>query len=79
MTLTQDEIALKLSKQEALVFFEWLAKVEPMGTTVFQHPSEEKVLWRLQGQLESVLSEPFAANYAEIVAEARRSVESDGT
>lgn len=75
--MTQGEIVLKLSKQEALVFFEWLAKVEPMGTTVFQHPSEEKMLWKLQCQLESALSEPFAANYADIVDEARSSVESD--
>lgn len=75
--MTQGDIALKLSKQEALVFFEWLAKIEPMGTKVFQHPSEEKVLWRLQGQLESILQEPFAANYADLVAEARRIVESE--
>lgn len=78
-TMTQGEILLKLSKEEALVFFEWLAKLEPMGTTVFQYPSEEKVLWKLQGQLESALSEPFAAPYADVVAEARKSVESDGT
>jgi predicted DNA-binding transcriptional regulator YafY len=79
MTMTPNEITLKLTKQEALVLFEWLAKLEAMGTTVFQHPSEEKVLWKLQGQLESTLQEPFAANYADIVAEARKTVESGGT
>ena len=72
----QGKIMLGLTKQEALVLFEWMAKVEPMGTTVFQHPSEERVLWKLQGQLESTLQEPFAPNYAEIVAEARKAVES---
>ncbi|NLF32442.1 MAG: hypothetical protein GX591_16320 [Planctomycetes bacterium] len=77
--MTQDEIAMRISRNEALVFFEWLAKVEPMGTTVFQHPSEEKVLWKLQGQLESVLEELFAPNYTEIVAEARTAVASDET
>ena len=71
-----DEIALKLTKQEALVFFEWLANVDATGMSAFQHPSEQKMLWKLQGQLESTLQEPFAANYAEIVAEARRTVES---
>lgn len=76
MTMTPDGITLEVTKQEALVLFEWLAKVEPMGTTVFQHPSEEKVLWKLQGQLESTLQEPLTANYAELVAQARSAVES---
>jgi hypothetical protein len=74
--MTTDEIALNLSKQEALVFFEWLTKVDSLGATAFQHPSEEKVLWKLQGQLESTLQEPFASNYKDIVAEARRNVQS---
>ncbi|MFW6154175.1 MAG: hypothetical protein ACOC95_03065 [Planctomycetota bacterium] len=77
--MTQDEIAMRISRNEALVFFEWLAKVEPMGTTVFRHPSEEKVVWKLQGQLESILEELFASNYAELVAEARTAVASDET
>lgn len=74
--MTNDDIAMKLTKQEALVLFDWLARLEEMGTTAFQHPSEEKVLWKLQGQLESALSEPFSTNYADILLEARRSVES---
>lgn len=76
--MAQSEVEMKLSKQEALVFFEWLTTVEAMGAAVFQHPSEEKVLWKLEGQLESILSEPFAANYTDIVAAARKSVESNG-
>jgi hypothetical protein len=77
--MTPDKISLTLSKQEALVLFEWLAKVEPMGTTVFQHLSEEKVLWKIQGQLESTLQEPFAPNYDDLVSQARADVESGDT
>jgi hypothetical protein len=77
--MTPDKISLTLSKQEALVLFEWLAKVEPMGTTVFQHPSEERVLWKLQGQLESTLQEPFAPNYDDLVSQARADVEAGDT
>jgi len=35
------------------------------------------VLWRLQGQLESILEEPLLPNYRDIIAEARRNVEAD--
>lgn len=77
--MTPDKISLTLSKQEALVLFEWLAKVEPMGTTVFQHPSEERVLWKLQGQLESTLQEPFAPNYDDLISQARADVEAGDT
>ena len=76
MTMTNDGIALKLTRREALVLFEWLAKADSWGASAFEHPSEEKVLWKLQGQLESTLQEPFAANYQDILAEARRLVES---
>lgn len=70
-----DQITLKLTRQEALVFFEWLAKTDDSGELVFQHASEQKVLWTLQGQLESTLHEPFAPSYEAIIAEARRCVE----
>jgi hypothetical protein len=75
--MTNQDIALKLNKQQALVFFEWLARVETLEPSIFQHPGEEKVLWKLQSQLESALVEPFAANYEDILTEARRSVETD--
>jgi hypothetical protein len=75
--MMQDQVVLKLSKPEALVFFEWLANIEPMSETICQHHSEEKVLWKIQGQLESNLSDLFADNYADVLEEARRSVESN--
>jgi hypothetical protein len=74
--MSENEIVLKLSKAEALVFFEWLARHDVADDFPVIHPAEEKVLWRLLGFLESTLVEPFAKNYNEIIAEARQSVES---
>ena len=68
-------IHLKLSKQEALVLFEWLANADSADTARLQHPAEEKVLWKLQARLESTLAEPFAADYANLLAQARATVE----
>lgn len=71
-----DTVRLELGKQEALVLFEWLANADTADATIFQHPAEEKVLWKLEAQLESTLAEPFAADYANLLAQARASVES---
>jgi hypothetical protein len=71
---SDDEISLRLSKVEALVFFEWLANLDSPKAHPFSHPSEEKVLWKVEGQLESALAEPFAPNYRELLARARKAV-----
>jgi hypothetical protein len=73
--MSQSEVSLTLSKAEALVLFEWLASLDGSKMPPFNHPSEEKVLWKVEGQLESVLVEPFAPNYGELLTRARRAVE----
>jgi hypothetical protein len=74
--MSDGEVLLRLSKAEALVLFEWLAKLDSLQPRPFIHPSEEKVLWKIEGQLESILVEPFAPNYDELLSQARRTVES---
>jgi hypothetical protein len=80
--MSEGEVLLTLSKAEALVLFEWLASFDGWLASLdesqmrpFAHPSEEKVLWEVEGQLESVLNEPFAPNYRELLIQARRAVE----
>jgi hypothetical protein len=73
--MSDGEVLLTLSKAEALVLFEWLASLDPLQMP-FGHPSEERVLWKVEGQLESILVEPFAPNYKELLSQARSTVES---
>ena len=73
--MSDGEVLLKLSKAEALVLLEWLANLDSLRTPPFSHPSEEKVLWKVEGQLESILVEPFAPNYKELLSRARSIVE----
>ena len=73
----QYELNLKLNNQQALVFFEWLNNIEEIEACTFQHSAEQKVVWKLQGQLESALQELFLPNYIDLLAEARQIVESD--
>ena len=74
--MLDEEILVKLSKAEALVLFDWLASLDSLRTLPFNHPSEEKVLWKIEGQLESTIAEPFAPNYKDLLSQARRTVES---
>ena len=73
--MSDGEVLLKLSKAEALVLLEWLANLDSLQTSPFSHPAEEKVLWTVEGQLESILVEPFAPNYKELLSRARSIVE----
>jgi hypothetical protein len=73
--MANGEVIPRLTEAESLVLFEWLAKLDSAQTLPFDHPSEERVLWKLQGQLESLLREPFMPDYKDRVAKARRSVE----
>jgi hypothetical protein len=65
-------VCLRLTRAEALVLFEWLARVDAARN----RPAEDPVLWRLEGQLERTLVEPLAPNYKQAVEAARREVRS---
>lgn len=65
---------IELSEAEALVLFEWLARSDEEEKLSFDHPAEQKVLWRLEGQLENQVP-VTAPNYGELVDEARRTID----
>jgi len=66
------DLNIKLSKDEALILFDFLSRFsEKEIEGVFQDQSEQKVLWIIEGQLEKVLVEPFMPDYSEIILKAR--------
>jgi hypothetical protein len=65
---------LELTQDEALVFFEWLARLDEQDAFPCEDPAEQQVLWLLHGQLEKVMVEPFQENYREIIEQARMRV-----
>lgn len=67
-------MTLELSDDEALVFFEWLARHDERDVFPVDDKSEELVLVRLHGQLEKMLVEPFRPDYGDLVDQARRRV-----
>lgn len=65
---------LELDDDQALVLFDWLARLDERDAFPVEDPAEEQVLWCLHGQLEKALAEPFRREYRELVAQARARV-----
>jgi hypothetical protein len=68
------EVSLALTKSEALVLFELLARIDNAASLTFEHPAERTVLWRLEAELEKTLVEPFSPEYDKLLADARKQV-----
>jgi len=67
----------ELDKDEALVLFDLLARLSDdleMLEELLPDIAERRVLWRIEGQLEKELAEPFMPNYPKLVEEARNNV-----
>jgi hypothetical protein len=74
-----DEITVTLDRSVALVLFDFLSRTtdeedgEPLNGAL-HHKAELPALWATLAALESVLTEPFANDYAAIVKAARKEV-----
>lgn len=67
-----DEISIRLSREQALVLFEWLARTGTADVpAVFKDQAEQRVLWDLESALEAKLTEPLREDYRNLVAAAR--------
>ena len=75
----RDPVILDLDKEEALVLFDFLSreleerKAERLGA-VFEHPAEFWAFNAMLCYLEAKLAEPFRADYAALVDDARRNL-----
>jgi hypothetical protein len=65
-------VTIELTGDEALVLFEWLAKLDE--AKLVEGEAEKRVLWGVEAALERALVEPFAKNYGELVEQARERI-----
>ena len=70
----EGKVELTLSHDEALVFFDWLARFNSAEEKYLADQAEERVLWDLEAMLESVLVELLDPNYKQLVEKARAAV-----
>lgn len=67
------KITLKLSQSEALVLFDWLARFnEDMNGGMDE--AEQRILFDLESQLESILPEPLANDYKMLIEQAKNEI-----
>jgi len=55
--MNQNKIAIELSKDEALVFFEFLGRIsKKQFKRLFEDQADQRVLWNIEANLEKQLS-----------------------
>lgn len=70
-----EDISLGLSRDQALVLFEWLARTGAGELpAAFEDRAEQRMLWDLEAALEKRLAEPFKSDYRERLEAARSRV-----
>jgi hypothetical protein len=69
--MEERKVSLELSREQALVFFEWLSTFNAMEGRHFKDQAEERVLFDLEALLEKALITPLHADYAQQLAHAR--------
>ncbi|NHC47647.1 hypothetical protein [Motilibacter aurantiacus] len=70
-----DDIQVVLTRDQALVLLEWLARSSAAEAPVgFEDQAEQRVLWDLEALLEAVLPDSLREDYRTLVQAARSRV-----
>lgn len=72
--MAEEKVRLELTREEALVLFEWLSRFDEAANAAFEDQAEQRVLWDVEAMLESALVEPLDPRYRELLARARAKV-----
>ena len=73
--MSDDKINIELSKEGAIVLFEFLRRFnQNSDLDKIEDQSEQRVLWDIECVLEKELTNPFRSDYKEIVEKAREKV-----
>jgi hypothetical protein len=80
--VAEDEVVLRLSRDEALVLFEWLYRTDETTNDfadLVEDQAEQRALWNLTCLLERELVEPFSPQYGELVEQTRARLRDEGS
>lgn len=69
-----DNISITLSKPEAMVLLEWLARFNQERNPAFVDQAEERALYDLEALLEKEIPETFRDDYGALLSAAREAV-----
>ncbi len=68
------KIILDLTKDEAIVLFDWIKHFNKNDNNVFGDQAEVRILWDIESMLEEKLEEPLDGNYQNLLESARNNV-----
>ena len=71
LMMSDDSITMTLSRQEALVLFDWLASLDDGNASSICDDAQQQVVWAVEGRLEKVLTEVLAPDYTNIISNAK--------
>ena len=66
-----ENVKIELTKDEALVLFEFLARFEESELLQIIDPAEERALWNIHSLLQKQLVMPFSSEYRSLLKIAR--------
>lgn len=69
--MSDENVQIEITNDEALVLFELLARYSETGTLEVVDKAEKRALWNLCCVLEKILIEPFYSDYLELIKAAR--------
>ena len=75
--MSNEEVIVKLTKDEAIVLFEFLSRFSDKDTLDIEHQAEERALWNLTYLFEKELAEPFCKDYGNLLEAARDRLKDD--
>lgn len=74
MPVEPQSVHLAMNADEALVLFEFVSRFSDSDQLTIADQAEAATLWKLCGQLEKLLTEPFSPRYEELLSRARARV-----
>ncbi|MDP2562341.1 hypothetical protein [Psychrobium sp. 1_MG-2023] len=72
-----DDVEIKLTKDEALVLFDFLSRFSNEDKLSIHDKAEERALWNLTCLFEKSLPEPFSKEWQSIIEGARNRLRDD--
>lgn len=66
-----NDVSLVLKHEEALVFFEWLGLLGERADSGLCDEAEQKVIWKIEGELEKQLPDVVMEDYKQRVSAAK--------
>ncbi len=75
--MDDDEIKIEITKDEALVLFEFLSRYSDTDKLAIEHQSEQRVLWSLNCIFEKTINEAYSSDYKKSLESARNRLQDE--